>query len=135
MIAIDAGFLFGLVDRSDRWHARCVALLGTQSEGWVTTWPVLAEATYLYAKRLGAAYASALMDDVAGGSIDVWDPPRSVYTRLPVLMRKYAGLPMDLADASLVAASEALGIARIFSLDHHFRIYRALGTRSLEVIP
>ncbi len=125
MIAIDAGFLFGLVDRSDRWHARCVALLGTQSEGWVTTWPVLAEASYLYAKRLGAAYAAALMDDVAGGSIDVWDPPRSVYPQLPVLMRKYSGLPMDLADASLVLLAEHLGHGRILSTDERdFKTYR-----------
>lgn len=125
MIAVDAGFLFGLVDRGDRWHARCVASLPTQSEGWITTWPVLVEATYLYTKRLGSAYAAALMDDVAVGGIDVWDPPRTLYAQLPSLMRKYVTLPMDLADASLVLLAEYLGHGRILSTDERdFKTYR-----------
>lgn len=125
MIAVDAGFLFALFDRSDRWHERCVALLETQRDGWLTTWPVLAEASYLSAKRLGPSYAAALMDDVAGGSIEVWDPPRSAYAKIPVMMRKYAALPMDLADASLVLLAEHLGHGRILSTDERdFKTYR-----------
>ena len=125
MIAIDAGFLFGLVDRRDRWHARCVAFLPSQSEGWITTWPVLAEATYLCSKWLGAAQAAALMDDVAEGGIGVWNPPMSTYSQVPSLMRKYAALPMDLADASLVLLAEHLGHGRILSTDERdFKTYR-----------
>ncbi len=125
MIAIDAGFIFALVDRDDRWHVRCRALASTQDEGWVTTWPVLAEATYLFGKRLGTGYASALMDEVSAGGIGVWDLPRASYARVPVLMRKYAALPMDLADASLVLLAESLGHGRILSTDERdFRAYR-----------
>lgn len=91
----------------------------------MTTWPVLAEATYLFSKRLGIAYASALMDEVSAGGIDVWDMPRASYARLPVLLRKYASLPMDLADASLVLLAESLGHGRILSTDERdFRTYR-----------
>ena len=125
MIAVDAGFLFGLVDQDDRWHPRCVAFLPTQSEGWIATWPVLAEATYLFVKRLGPVYAAALMEDVAAGGIDVWNPPLATYSQLPVLMRKYGALPMDLADASLVLLAEHLGHGRILSTDERdFRTYR-----------
>ena len=125
MIAIDAGFLFGLVDRNDRWHDACRAASATQAEGWVTTWPVLAEATSLFTSRLGTAYASALMDDVAAGGIVVWDPPRAAYAQMPFMMRKYASLPMDLADASLVLLAEHLGHGRILSTDERdFKTYR-----------
>ena len=55
--------------------------------------------------------------------------------RMFALMDEYRDTPMDLADASLVAAAESLGISRIFTLDHHFRIYRLRGTQALEVVP
>ncbi len=43
---------------------------------------------------------------------------------------------MDLADATLVALGEALGISRIFTLDHRdFSIYRFKQTRRFTLIP
>ena len=102
-----------------------MALLPSQSEGWITTWPVLAEATYLCSKWLGAAQATAMMEDVAEGGIGVWTLPMSTYSQVPSLMRKYAALPMDLADASLVLLAEHLGHGRILSTDErHFKTYR-----------
>ena len=42
---------------------------------------------------------------------------------------------MDLADASLVTAAEALEVRRIFSLDSDFYVYARRGTEAFEVIP
>jgi predicted nucleic acid-binding protein len=42
---------------------------------------------------------------------------------------------MDLADASLVAAAERLGLRRIFTLDSDFYIYRLLDGSALACIP
>jgi hypothetical protein len=50
-------------------------------------------------------------------------------------METYADRPMDLADATLVALAEERGIARIFSLDGDFHIYRIKGRRRFEVVP
>ena len=125
MIAIDAGFLFALGDAGDAWHARALGQLPTVEEGWITTWPVLAETTHMLAKRLGSAFAATLMGDVAAGGMDVWNPPFEVYAQVPSLMRKYASLPMDLADASLVLLAEHLGHGRILSTDERdFKTYR-----------
>ncbi|HEY3266109.1 MAG TPA: PIN domain-containing protein [Armatimonadota bacterium] len=55
--------------------------------------------------------------------------------RMRGLMAQYRDAPMDLADASLVAAAEALGANRVFTLDSHFRAYRIKGTGAFEVIP
>ena len=41
--------------------------------------------------------------------------------RLP--MEKYSDTPMDLADASLVAAAEILGLYRVLTLDGDFQVY------------
>jgi hypothetical protein len=51
------------------------------------------------------------------------------------LMDKYKDRPMDLADASLVAAAERLGARRIFTLDSDFHIYRLADSSALECVP
>jgi predicted nucleic acid-binding protein len=55
--------------------------------------------------------------------------------RTATLMDKYGDVPMDLADASLVAAAESLSHRRIFTLDRHFHIYRLANRSVLETVP
>jgi predicted nucleic acid-binding protein len=55
--------------------------------------------------------------------------------RMADLMEQYRDTPMDLADASIVAAAEALGLSRVFTLDRHFHAYRIGGTRAFDVFP
>nr|WP_315228151.1 PIN domain-containing protein [uncultured Albidiferax sp.] len=117
MIAVDTGFLFALIDKSDAWHARAVAALPTESEGWITTWPVLTEATHLMNRRLGTRFAPILMDEVADGGLLVWDIPPDQIRRIPSMMQRNKSLPMDLADASLVLLAEHLGHGRILTTD------------------
>lgn len=50
-------------------------------------------------------------------------------------MSKYRDTPMDLADASIVAAAERLGAKRVFTLDGDFRIYRTADDLTLECVP
>ena len=50
------------------------------------------------------------------------------------LMRTYQNVPMDLADASLIAVAESRGIAQLFTLDSDFYIYRLADGSVLEVI-
>ncbi len=74
---------------------------------------------------VGIEFAAALMDDVAAGGLAVWEPAAAQWPHLPTLMRRYARLPMDLADASLVLLAEHLGDGRILSTDERdFRTYR-----------
>jgi predicted nucleic acid-binding protein len=50
-------------------------------------------------------------------------------------MAKYADLPMDLADATMVALAEQRRERRIFTLDDDFRVYRLHGRQHFEIIP
>ena len=125
MIAVDTGYFIALADASDRWHTRALALWPSRQEGWISTWPVLTEACHLLSARLDPEFAALLMDDVAEGSLAVWAPTADHTRRMPGLMRKYANLPMDLADASLVLLAEHLGHGRILSTDERdFGAYR-----------
>jgi predicted nucleic acid-binding protein len=51
------------------------------------------------------------------------------------LMRDYADTPMDFADASLVAAAETLRQRRVFTVDHHFYVYRQRLGEAFDVVP
>jgi predicted nucleic acid-binding protein len=61
-------------------------------------------------------------------AIDEWN-------RMRELMRQYHDCPMDLADASLVAAAERLHTKQIFTFDSHFRVYRINTSDWFDVIP
>ena len=55
--------------------------------------------------------------------------------RMRVLMDTYRDAPMDLADASVVAAAETLNVRRVFTIDSHFYAYRTADGQALEVVP
>lgn len=51
-------------------------------------------------------------------------------------MSKYHDLPMDFADATLVAVAEAENISTIFTLDHKdFKVYRTKHGRHFKLLP
>ena len=52
--------------------------------------------------------------------------------RLVELTNKYADVPMDLADATLVITAEKTGIHEIISLDRDFNIYRLPGKELIQ---
>ncbi len=125
MIVVDAGFLYALADAADRWHQRAMAQRHTAVEGWITTWPVITEACWLLANRLAPRFAADLLDDAVAGAFTLWDLPPDRISQASRLMRKYASLPMDFADASLVLLAEHLDNGRILSTDERdFRTYR-----------
>lgn len=133
MILADTGFFYALLDRDDAWHARCREAAAELEEVLITTWPVLTEAVHLIGRWLGVAPAIALMEEVAAGDIRVWELTVESRAKLPDLMRRYADLPMDLADASLVMLAEDLGHGRILTTDQRdFRTYRWKARRPFE---
>ena len=125
MIAVDTGFFYALADVQDRYHADAMLWQSSLQEGWITTWPVVTETTYLLANRLGTECAIDWMREVSSGSIAVWDIPKVQVQTIPDLMQRYAQLPMDLADASMVLLAEHLGHGRILTTDERdFGAYR-----------
>ena len=54
--------------------------------------------------------------------------------RILELTEKYADLPMDFSDATLVITAEKSGIRKIISLDKDFDIYRLPGIERIHNI-
>jgi hypothetical protein len=133
VILADTGFFYALLDRDDAWHVRCREAAAALEEGLITTWPVLTEAVHLISRWLDIEQAAALMDEVAAGEIVVWDLTPESRAKIPGMIRRYADLPMDLADASLVLLADSLGHGRILTTDQRdFRTYRWKSRRPFE---
>jgi len=134
MILLDTGPLVAFFDASDNYHKTCVELLKGINESLITTWPVLTEAFYL----LGFSWRAQdnLWEFILRGGVEVLSLDDKQQARCRRLMEKYADLPMDLADGTLVAMAESKNIKQVFTLDHKdFQIYKPARMRSFILLP
>ena len=123
MILVDTGPLVALFDPRDKQHNPCRGTLKEIREPILTTTPVLTEAFHM----LGPASLGSdpLREFVEDDGLFVWFLDRTWLTRAFELMELYADHPMDLADASLIVAAEALGTRKVFTIDRNdFETYR-----------
>lgn len=132
----DAGPLVAIIDEDDPHHATCVATLQSlRSYELLTTLACLTEAMHLLHRAGGWRVQDALWDYVIDGVIQLHAPAAGEWQRMRTLMRHYADTPMDLADASLVAAAETLRQRRVFTVDKHFYVYRQRMGEAFDVVP
>lgn len=127
MILCDTGPIVALIDGNDVRHRDCAAALSGLSKPLVTTWPCLTEAMHLLGRAGGQPAQEVLWGYVADGLLVLHESDGGERTRMRALMAQYCDTPMDLADASLVAAAESLRVGRVFTLDSDFYVYR-IGT-------
>lgn len=124
MTIADTGFWVALLFRRDGHHPLAAEAYARFRGQLITTWPILTEAAHLLARRVSVDAAPALLER-AGRAFAVWDLPPDAPAQAALLMRRYAALPMDLADASAVLLAEHLGDGRILSTDRRdFQAYR-----------
>lgn len=125
MIIADTGFFVALANRADRDNEAAMKALARLREGLVTTWPVVTETTHLIATRLGTHALLSWVASARAGAFQIFELNAGHWARLEALMKHYADLPMDLADASLVLLAEEQNDGRILSTDRRdFRTYR-----------
>lgn len=131
----DAGPLVALIDGDDNYHAACTAQIARLPPPMVTTWPCFTEAMYLLYGVEGHRGQDQLWHYVESGALVIRETEPTELPRMRALMAKYKDTPMDLADASLVAAAETLGIRRIFTIDSDFVVYRTADKKAFEIVP
>lgn len=133
-LLLDTGAFVALVDRSERRHADCVAILEAWHSTIFTTEAVLTETLHLAGPRWAAQ--KVCMEFVLRGAFSLVPASAASLRRTAVLMDKYHDVPMDYADATLVALGEELGCNRVFTLDvRGFSAYRLDGRKAFEMLP
>ena len=133
-LLLDTGAFVALVDRSERRHADCVAILEAWHGTIFTTEAVLTETLHLTGPRWTAQ--KVCLEFVLRGAFSLVPASAASLRRTSVLMAKYHDVPMDYADATLVALGEELGCNRAFTLDKRgFATYRLDGRRAFDIVP
>lgn len=136
MTLTDTGPLVALVNKNDPNHRRCLDATKRLPAGpLVTTWPCFTEAMYLVFQAGGYPAQAELWRWRVAGRLALHDLTEDEIDRMVTLMDKYKDRPMDLADASLVAAAERLSTRCIFTLDSDFHIYRLADGSALDCVP
>ena len=133
-ILIDAGPLVALLHHDDQHHEKCVVALAKLRDPLVTVWPAFTEAMCLL--NFSWRAQDALWELVLDETIRLLSVEADDHRRMRDLMKKYRMLPMDLADAALVAVAERERIRRIFTVDRRdFSIYRPAKLGKFMIIP
>lgn len=131
---LDTGFLVALLNAADPDHQAC-AKVWTQIAGpFLSTEGVLVETAHLLRKtRGGFASAWGLVRSV--GTL-IAAPTNHRMDRAVELMERYASVPMDLVDATLVGLAEETGVLDVLTLDRRrFEAYRGKGGKRFRLRP
>jgi predicted nucleic acid-binding protein len=132
-VVLDTGPLVGYLNARDQWHARSAAAWPALVDRLVTTEAVVAEACHLILRTGGPA--AVPVELLLSVEVPILSLEVSLHHRAARLMRDYAALPMDYADASVVSLAEVLGISRIFTTDRRgFTTYRLRGSKPFQVV-
>jgi uncharacterized protein len=129
-ILIDAGPLIALFAANDKHHKGIRDFLKKHPYRFVSTLAVFTEVSHILGFSVKAQrdfYEWVMYKGVIISDINQNDMPRIVE-----LTDKYADLPMDFADATLVITAEKANIREIISLDKDFDIYRLPGREQIH---
>ena len=133
-LLIDTGPLLAAFNQRDQHHAFAVAIMRQHNQPFVTSMAVMTEIMYLARARLGWHVQDKLFVMVERGDIRIEHTTTNDFARVATLMQKYRDLPMNFADATLVALAERLGSKRIFTIDSDFLLYRWQDKHAFELI-
>jgi predicted nucleic acid-binding protein len=133
-LLLDTGALVSLLDRSQTYHLKCRRAFADWTGPVVSTEAVLSEATHLLAGVQGGR-AACVGFFLSGGARLVPSSPSSLH-RVRKLLDRYADLPMDFADATLVALADELDCTSVFTTDRtDFTVYRVKGRKPFRIVP
>jgi predicted nucleic acid-binding protein len=121
-VILDTGPLVALLNRRERHHAWASEVLDTIEPPVFTCDPVLSEACFLLRKTDSGS--DAVLELVARGIVRSDFRVSGELDSLRNLMKKFADVPMSLADACLVRMTELNHRSVVLTLDSDFGIYR-----------
>jgi len=135
MIAIiDTGPWVALIDRSETRYAESVQWLKNFSGRLYSTEAVLTEVLYLLNFSISAQCAA--LDFVLESVVEIVPANTKSLQKTKNLMKKYADLPMDYADATIVCLATETRIQNVITFDRKdFAIYKLPKKQSFTIMP
>lgn len=131
-VVVDTGPIVALLVADDSYHAWAVAQFTRLRPPLLTCEAVLTESCFLL-ERVGAQPERVPML-VERGVLSVVSLFHAEAAEIARMIRKYADVPMSLADASLLRLVELTPNASLLTVDSDFRIYRQKNRRVVPVV-
>ena len=133
-ILTDTGPMVGLFSEDDEHHQRCSDALTAITPPLLTCWPVVTEAAWLLRKRPDALHK--LFSSFDAGFFALLPLDASDLPVIASLMKRYATIGLQFADAALAYLAERENIRTLFTTDRRdFSIIRLKRNRVLRLIP
>jgi len=131
-VIIDTGPLVAALSRRERHHAWARAQFSHIEPPFVTCESVISEACFLVQSVDHGV--DSLMQLVQRGVVAISFHLADERPAVSRLLKRYASVPMSLADACLVRMAEQLSESPVLTLDSDFRIYRKSGRAVIPTI-
>jgi predicted nucleic acid-binding protein len=132
---VDTGAVVALFNRADRHHAAAVAWFRAFRGELLSTDAVITETAYVLAmsavhQQAALAWFERLR---AAGLLRV--EAIEDYAAVARIIGRYARLPCDYADATLIAVAERTGVTAIATVDQRdFSVYRIKGRKRFQLV-
>ena len=131
-VLVDSGPLIALFNGGDRWHAPVRGWLqANPAATLISTWCVATEVCALLARRVHNDAALDFLRWVQRGALTLDRAVEGSLTEVLRISERFAGLPFELADASIAEAAARLKLRHVLSLDADFDVYRDRSGRPL----
>lgn len=135
-IVADSGALYALYDRHDRNHRSVRDAVQAEDGPILIPAAILAEIDYLLRVRIGLAAEMRFLEGIEKGAftVEAFTLEDAAFCRK--LLDRYKSLDLGLADASVIATAERLGIGKILTMDERdFRAVRTLKGEAFVLLP
>jgi predicted nucleic acid-binding protein len=137
-ILIDSGILLSYYQQQQPLHHAVVTFFDQNAAQLITSPICIAEVLWLLGDPGDArvlATQNHLLAAVSRGGIEVINLLPEDYARIAELNTRYADLPGDFADLTLVTLSERLDVSEILTLDSDFDVYRGFRKQPFRRVP
>lgn len=135
-IVADSGVLYALYDRRDSNHRAVREAIKAEDGPILIPAALLAEVDYLLRVRIGLAAEQRFLEGIEKGAftVEAFTIEDAAFCRN--LLLQYQDLDLGLADASVIATAERLGIRKILTLDERdFRAVKTSKGESFTLLP
>ncbi len=135
-VVADSGALYALYDRRDRNHRAVREALRAEHGPILIPAAILAEIDYLLRVRIGPAAELRFLEGIEKGAftVEAFTLEDAAFCRK--LLARYKNLDLGLADASVIATAERLGIRTILTVDERdFRAVQTLKGEPFVLLP
>ncbi len=134
-ILLDTSCLFALLDKDDRHHESTTKFVESTDETLLVPEVVLPEISYLINKYLGVEVEVKLLSSIRRGELALETFLPADLERVIEIISVYRDKKIGFVDAAILAMAERLNIAKILTLDEHFRFIRPRHITAFEVYP